>query len=600
MLSSVAPCRAATYYIDAALGNDVNSGQSVSEPWKSVSRVNVLSLNPGDTVLFNRGQVWREKLDVPSSGASGNPIVFGAFGQGSLPLFLGSRNYDSPDMWKPEGSPHCWTTADNTFTYLVGQVYFNTDSNTLSAGRAGPGTTFPRFASIGAMSANQDFFWDQARNRLVVYHPEGNPAISSNGLEITCQDTASDGRVELSGKSHITIQDLAVKYTNSHAILIHDNSSNVTVTNCNLSYFGGIGQTARLGNGIDIQNAHDISVTNCTVDQGMDEGITLEAVRANDEIYNIAISDNTVSRCGSVGIDVIILRESTSGARIHDVIISNNTVYDIGKGWSGVSPNAYWCPSISLSNAYTTGSKSLYDISVSGNNLYGSHKAGLYVKRTNENVEITKNRIHDHAAQGIYIEEGATNCRVAYNLIYKNMRSGIGTAAGANGNLNIFNNIFYNNGNASYAGVRVEPTGTAVLKNNIFYSDTLAPGGAAYLLSISSNAGVVTLHNNCYYGTSPQILSWKGSNFSLQQFDNYKAAAGQDALSIAADPGFNNALQEDFSIKKDSVCLDAGMPVGLDRDFKGTAVPQKNQVDIGAFEIKVLAAPKNVRCVNCD
>jgi parallel beta-helix repeat protein len=399
-------------------------------------------------------------------------------------------------------------------------------------------------------------------------------------------DTASDGRIDVAGKSYVTVQDLEVKYTNSHAIMVHLNCHNIIVNNCTVSYCGGIGMKARLGNGIEIMDSHDISITNCTVSQGMDEGITLECCHKDTEIYNVIISHNTVSTCGSVGIDVIILRQSKSGARIHDVEISNNTAYSMGKGWIGISPNAWWTPCISLSNAYTTGVKSMYNIVVSNNDLYDSYRAGLYVKRTNDNVTITKNRIHNNDKRGIYIERGATNATLSYNLIYNNIRSGLSSAERANGSVNVYNNVFYNNGNSSYAGVRFEKDSSAVLKNNIFYSDSNAPGGATFLLSVSSPTAVITLDKNCFYGTNKNIIAWRGKNFSLAQFTNYKFQSVQDTGSIATDPKFKNAANGVFSLQKDSPCRDTGTPVGLTQDFKGTAVPQGSQVDIGAFELR--------------
>ncbi len=47
--------------------------------------VNSRSFVPGDSILFHRGQVWREELHLSSSGVSGRPIVYSAYGTGSNP-----------------------------------------------------------------------------------------------------------------------------------------------------------------------------------------------------------------------------------------------------------------------------------------------------------------------------------------------------------------------------------------------------------------------------------------------------------------------------------------------------------------------------------
>lgn len=83
-------CWAATYYVDSTNGNDSNPGTSYSSPWKTIAKVNASTFVPGDSVLFKRGEVWRERLRVPSSGSSVNPITFGAYGTGNKPLISGA------------------------------------------------------------------------------------------------------------------------------------------------------------------------------------------------------------------------------------------------------------------------------------------------------------------------------------------------------------------------------------------------------------------------------------------------------------------------------------------------------------------------------
>ena len=57
-----------TYYVDASGGNDANNGLSSSAAWKTIAKVNGVSLAPGDTVLLKRGEVWREAFRPTSNG----------------------------------------------------------------------------------------------------------------------------------------------------------------------------------------------------------------------------------------------------------------------------------------------------------------------------------------------------------------------------------------------------------------------------------------------------------------------------------------------------------------------------------------------------
>jgi len=88
----VAKAQAATYYVDNCdvTGNDTNNGTSVSTPWLTVNKINTSSFVAGDSILFRKGCVWREALTIPSSGSSGNNIIFGAYGSGANPVLNGS------------------------------------------------------------------------------------------------------------------------------------------------------------------------------------------------------------------------------------------------------------------------------------------------------------------------------------------------------------------------------------------------------------------------------------------------------------------------------------------------------------------------------
>ena len=80
---------AATYYVCASGGDDAASGQSAAAAWQTLERVNRARLLPGDSVLLKRGEVWHEELKPPASGSVGDPITFGAYGEGARPVISG-------------------------------------------------------------------------------------------------------------------------------------------------------------------------------------------------------------------------------------------------------------------------------------------------------------------------------------------------------------------------------------------------------------------------------------------------------------------------------------------------------------------------------
>ena len=82
-----------TYYVSNS-GSNSNSGTSTSSPWKTMAKVQSFlgSLRAGDSVLFQRGGIWYEQLDiyrVNVNGSSGSPITFGNYGSGKLPIIDG-------------------------------------------------------------------------------------------------------------------------------------------------------------------------------------------------------------------------------------------------------------------------------------------------------------------------------------------------------------------------------------------------------------------------------------------------------------------------------------------------------------------------------
>jgi len=118
------PTRASsdTYYVDAINGSDANVGTSEALAWKTISKVNKSSFNPGERILLKRGLVWRERLNIPSGGQAGNPIVFDAYGSGMKPKLLGSIDRSATSDWTQDIG-NIWKTTGKIGTD-VGNLVF--------------------------------------------------------------------------------------------------------------------------------------------------------------------------------------------------------------------------------------------------------------------------------------------------------------------------------------------------------------------------------------------------------------------------------------------------------------------------------------------
>ncbi|MGI4805051.1 MAG: hypothetical protein ACRYFL_09790, partial [Janthinobacterium lividum] len=110
---------ATTYYVSSS-GDDSRSlqtAQNINTPWKTLAHVSQVSSNfqPGDQILFKRGEVFLGTLAINASGSSGNPIVFGAYGDGNLPEITGFTNLTG---WQQKSGSIWEATVPGGLSYL--------------------------------------------------------------------------------------------------------------------------------------------------------------------------------------------------------------------------------------------------------------------------------------------------------------------------------------------------------------------------------------------------------------------------------------------------------------------------------------------------
>ncbi len=96
--------QAATYYVDQELGSDTNTGLASTASWKSLQLIHQTSFQPGDTILLKRGQIWRESMQVVSSGTESDPINVSTFGEGAPPILSGGMYVGRDAAWTNEGN----------------------------------------------------------------------------------------------------------------------------------------------------------------------------------------------------------------------------------------------------------------------------------------------------------------------------------------------------------------------------------------------------------------------------------------------------------------------------------------------------------------
>lgn len=80
-----------TYYFSTICGDDnrtATQARNPITPWKTITKLNsyFASLQPGDSVLFNRGETFSGTIAIGRSGTNGSPIILGAYGTGAAPV----------------------------------------------------------------------------------------------------------------------------------------------------------------------------------------------------------------------------------------------------------------------------------------------------------------------------------------------------------------------------------------------------------------------------------------------------------------------------------------------------------------------------------
>ena len=77
--------QAAVYFVSPN-GDDSHSGHKAKEAWKTLDKVNHVTFQPGDQMLFESGGVWKGQLKPQGSGSPGKPIVLTSYGGKAKPV----------------------------------------------------------------------------------------------------------------------------------------------------------------------------------------------------------------------------------------------------------------------------------------------------------------------------------------------------------------------------------------------------------------------------------------------------------------------------------------------------------------------------------
>jgi len=464
-------------YYFAASGNDANAGTR-SQPMKSISKANSLTLNANDTLLFNGGETFQGELRlqrsnmVVTSYGSGKAILSG-FATFTGTITSGSiyrGNYKADDQLNlvvVNGIPAPVARYPNA-TYLR----INGVGGSTSAGGTATitGTLLPYNSEIvirkKRWNLERDTIISQEGNTISYRQPySGNRYAGEVGFgyfgqrnygyidtlnewqyqndtlylraSASAQFAQHDTIINIGTRSNVTITNITVQGANEVGIYSNGGSS-ITISNCTVTYSGG--------HGIHLNQSGSSTVNNCTISHCLGNGIYLR--KTGVETSNISVTNCTVSNIAMLaGMEFSGDAEGRAGIT--------------AVGYSGVT--------------------------IQGNIIDSCGYLGIEVKGNNtltkNNIVRYTNLVRDDGA-GIYTYSGSgstftryNNQRVTGNIVTYAIGAPLGTpytTSSARG-------IYLDEGSQNY----------------LIDSNTIAYCGAAALYG-NSDSGCVIRANNCY------------------------------------------------------------------------------------------------------
>ncbi|AKD56212.1 glycoside hydrolase [Spirosoma radiotolerans] len=541
---SLSPSLGQTIYYVANSGNDSNTGRSSDTPFQTISKINSLSLQPGDQVLFRRNDTFQGSLQLRQSGTSGKPIVVDAYGSGNKPVLCGAipvSNWTNMgnNTWQAS-CPGCGDRLTGLYRdnaalplgrypnlnaankgYLTVQSHSGktqlTSQQALPANWSGAEAVFRPVqwilnrATITAQSGNTltlagsgnydiadnwgyfiqnhpatldqrgEWYYNPTKKTIQLYDDQTNP----NGQLITA--TAFNEGISVSSASFVTIRNLKITQTLATGLSV-TNSSNLTISNIDITQSGedalrvqGSGQQLLLENNL-IEDANN---------NGVDIG----------SYQNVTFRGNTLRRIGLIpgrgksGDGTYVGFQSASTA---NTLIENNVIDNIGYN------------ALNFSTSTTVQRNQISNFC-----LTKSDGSGLYIWNGNQqalnDIHLISNIVFNGigapegspdgtsaGAHGIYLDDCTNNMEVANNTVY-NCR-GLGIFLHGSSNVILTGNTAYNNNDGQLSITSAggcQPRNNQI-QNNIFVSRLANQFNVKYESNQNDLSNYGQFDNNAY------------------------------------------------------------------------------------------------------
>ncbi|WP_018613837.1 right-handed parallel beta-helix repeat-containing protein [Segetibacter koreensis] len=518
----ISNAKATNYYFSNNSGNDdrtAKEAQSPSTPWKTLNKLNSFSgdLQPGDHILFKRGETFYGSITLKKSGTPDMPIVFSTYGTGEKPVITSLVNLTN---WTPTaGYKGVYESSDASLGKSVSILLVN---NVLQQLGRYPNADAPNKGYLTIKSHNSNISitdnelpptpnWTGAQLviRMARWKLDKEQIISHEGNTITYKafskstptdnygyfiqndvktlDQFGEWYYDPSSKKMYVYfgqkppSSYSVKASTIAALIYSNNNSNLVFDNLSIQ-----GADAY---GFRINNCTNVSIQNCDILFSGNTGISFGTSSSNLNIQNC-----TVAYSNSWGMKL----GNTTGSIVKNNVIRNSgAIAGMGESDSAPYKGLEFGGSDDVIENNEIDSSGYIGINFNGNN-----------QTIKNNVINTFGFVKDDGG-GIYTWAGNANTIFSNRKVIGNIvLNGTGAQAGTNSPNSAANGIYMDGANGvEITGNTVANTFRGIFVNNAFNiivkDNTSFNNQTACYMQHAGHLGNNTIVNNTFFSKLP-------------------------------------------------------------------------------------------------
>jgi len=614
------------YYVSTA-GSDDNDGLTTEYPWQTLEKVNATGPQPGDSVLFQRGGQWRGQLR-PQSGDETAVITYGAYGEGPLPVLLGSVEKNHPEDWIEE-APNLWATREPVpaGTSPITNADFSEASvpwTLFVEGGAGAGSardtevfhSAPASCRITCQQpgkAASDIQWyfagfsvEAEQWYLLTFRARGSTPFSLPMPRLMKAGAPWSSYDALPAPEAKTV-------TSEWRTCRQFYKASVSAADGRLTFFLGTEMPAGA-----VLHLDDICLSKCGPEKMLTRDVG-NIIFDGESFCGVKVwNREDLKAQGQYWYDeerhvLVLWSEGNPAGRYKDIECAlRDHIID----QSGRSFVTYENLALRYGAAHGIGGGNTHHITVRDCELSyiggGDQMGGDKTVRFGNGIEFWGSA-HDCLVERCRLWEiydaALTNQSSGpdtphYNIVYRfniiwnseySFEYWNRPEKSATHDICFDNNTCVNAGHGWGHTQRPDPSGRHLcfynspasiasfhVRNNIFHE---ALGNAFYAPGWTpEQVRALDMDHNAWYQEQGDMIAIAGRSYPRDAFEQYRNEWAKEPHSLVVVPAFADPQERDFRLTAGSACIDAGGELGYASDFSGTRVPQGLKPDIGAFE----------------